>query len=149
MNSQKTTDFQESNVLEWVQLSYEVDKLKPEARNQSKTLVNDSFGKIGPGLLAIMGPSGSGKTTLLNTLSGRIKSNCKTTGSITLNGKERIPTEWMNNVGYVDQDDVIFENLTVFETLKYAAEFRLKSGVNINNKINEVLYKLNIEDIFD
>ncbi|KRH95043.1 ATP-binding Cassette (ABC) Superfamily [Pseudoloma neurophilia] len=147
MNSQTITDFYNSNVLEWVQLSYEVEKSKPGADDQNITLIYDSFGMMGPGLLAIIGPSGSGKTTLLNTLSGHIGSNCKTRGSVTLNGEERTPMEWMNNVGYADPNEIVFKNLTVFDTLKYAAEFRLKSGANIDNKIEEMLKGLDIVDI--
>ena len=74
---------------------------------------------------------GAGKTTLLNYLSGReISQNLKKTGKITVNGVDR------NNIkgfsafcAYVQQDDILFQTMTVRECLEFAAKLKLK-GTN-------------------
>ncbi|CAA6661534.1 unnamed protein product [Spirodela intermedia] len=80
-------------------------------------------GSVGPGeVLALMGPSGSGKTTLLKIVAGRLSDNVK--GSITYND---IPysSALKRRIGFVTQDDILFPQLTVQETLVFAAFLRL------------------------
>jgi ABC-type multidrug transport system ATPase subunit len=76
----------------------------------------------GPGrLIGIMGASGAGKTTLLNVLAGLEKPR---KGGILINGfdihtqKDRI----QGVIGYVSQDDLLIEELTVYENLYYNAK---------------------------
>ncbi|WAR01364.1 AB14G-like protein, partial [Mya arenaria] len=64
-------------------------------------------------ILAIMGPSGAGKTTLLNVISGRQK---LTSGEITLSGVQ-FGKQLRRRLGFVLQSDVLFSNLTLWETL--------------------------------
>ncbi|HAA17055.1 MAG TPA: ABC transporter [Cytophagales bacterium] len=76
----------------------------------------------GPGrLLGIMGASGAGKTTLLNTLAGLFK---PTEGSVKINGfdiyTEKEAIEGV--IGYVAQDDLLIEELTVYQNLYYNAK---------------------------
>jgi ABC-type multidrug transport system ATPase subunit len=75
----------------------------------------------GPGkLIGIMGASGAGKTTLLNVLAGLER---PTRGSIRINGidihKEKDKVRGV--IGYVAQDDLLIEELTVYENLYYNA----------------------------
>jgi ABC transport system ATP-binding/permease protein len=76
----------------------------------------------GPGkLIGIMGASGAGKTTLLNVLAGLVK---PTQGHILINGFD-IHTQKANIhgvIGYVSQDDLLIEELTVYENLYYNAK---------------------------
>lgn len=71
-------------------------------------------------LVAIMGGSGAGKSTLINLMNGNYKLSH---GSITINGydltqdKEKLK----GVIGYVPQDDMLNEELTVYENLKYNA----------------------------
>src|SRR6185295_15899204 len=76
----------------------------------------------GPGkLIGIMGASGAGKTTLLLTLAGLEKPS---DGDILINGfdinknKESI----QGVIGFVSQDDLLIEELTVYENLYYNAK---------------------------
>ena len=73
-------------------------------------------------LIAIMGASGSGKSTLLNVLSGNSK---PFSGSIKINGfdlhqdKDRLE----GVIGFIPQDDLLIESLTVFENLYFNSLF--------------------------
>lgn len=81
-------------------------------------------------LLGIMGGSGAGKSTLLNVLNGNYT---PTKGSITINGIDihHQKDEIEGVIGYVSQDDLLIEELTVFENLFYNA--KLCFG-NLNDK---------------
>lgn len=77
-----------------------------------------------PGEVAfVMGPSGAGKSTLLDALAGRIKTGIMS-GHVYFNGKPR-GHDFYENSAYVRQDDVHIPNLTVEETLYFAAKLRL------------------------
>ncbi len=69
-------------------------------------------------LIGIMGGSGTGKSTLLNVLNGNY---IPTYGRITINGFDIHDPK--NNIeriiGYVPQDDLLIEELTVFQNLFY------------------------------
>ncbi len=76
----------------------------------------------GPGkLIGIMGASGAGKTTLLLTLAGLEKPS---KGEIKINGfntnTEKDKIEGV--IGFVSQDDLLIEELTVFQNLYYNAK---------------------------
>ena len=85
-----------------------------------------------------MGGSGAGKSTLLNTLAGRIPSTTSLEGEITLNGAARDELRWKLQCAYVEQDDILFTSLTVYETLLYSARLRLPSSMSKQEKINRV-----------
>ncbi|MEO1051696.1 MAG: ATP-binding cassette domain-containing protein [Bacteroidota bacterium] len=97
-------------------------------------------------LIGIMGASGAGKTTLLNVLAGIDK---PTLGSIKINGydtntqKERIH----GVIGYVSQDDLLIEELTVYQNLYYNAKlcFADASEEEIDKRVMEVLTNLGLD----
>ncbi|MGB3181204.1 MAG: ATP-binding cassette domain-containing protein [Cyclobacteriaceae bacterium] len=101
----------------------------------------------GPGrLLGIMGASGAGKTTLLNVLAGIEKPS---SGEVLINGfsvhseKERIE----GVVGYVAQDDLLIEELTVYQNLYYNARlcFADMSEEELDKRVMDVLTSLGLE----
>jgi ABC-type multidrug transport system ATPase subunit len=71
-------------------------------------------------LVAVMGGSGTGKSTLLNVLNGNLKYN---SGRIHINGYDlhADAEELAGVIGYVPQDDLLKEELTVFENLYFNA----------------------------
>ena len=101
----------------------------------------------GPGkLLGIMGASGAGKTTLLNVLAG-LESPSK--GDIRINGIN-IHTEKDKVQGvivYVSQDDLLIEELTVYQNLYYNAKlcFANFSEEELNKRVLEVLTNLGLD----
>ncbi len=89
--------------------------------NEANAAVNNLSFSIDEGkLMGILGASGSGKTTLLNLLC-RIEKPSE--GTIKINGLDVIKdSQALEGVlGYVPQDDLLIEDLTVFENLYYAA----------------------------
>ncbi|XP_072039776.1 uncharacterized protein [Amphiura filiformis] len=105
------------------------------------TILKDVSGYALPGqLLAIMGPSGSGKTTLLNVLAGRYVGT--RTGDILMN-KSPLNKKLKRKIAFVLQQDILFENLTLRETLMYTARLKLPGELPYADKVQKV------EDIVD
>jgi ABC-type multidrug transport system fused ATPase/permease subunit len=103
-------------------------KNKNQGRGGSEnrtTVLNNISTQIAPyQLTAWMGPSGSGKTSLTSVVAGLIADPHAIEGLIKVNGEEgRLPKRL---VGVVWQDDLLLSNLTVCETIYFAA--RLKTG---------------------
>ncbi len=101
-------------------------------------------------LVGIMGASGSGKTTLLNVLNG----SCRpTSGTVTINGidiyDDKKKVEGL--IGYVSQDDLLVEELTVYQNLLFNARlcFDDLSDFQIRCKVLKVLKSLGLFDIKD
>ena len=70
-------------------------------------------------LLAIMGGSGTGKTTLLSLLNGSLKPQ---EGRITINGHDISEPKAKDLIGFVPQDDLLIEELTVYQNLWFTAK---------------------------
>lgn len=99
-------------------------------------------------LLAIMGPSGAGKSTLLDTLAGR---TTLTSGAITLN-QQPVGKKDKRQICYVLQQDIFFPNLTLRETLKFAAMLRISDKVSFDDKmkqLDEVIEALGLKNCLD
>ena len=112
-----------SNFLSEVQthkLSFFVKNISYRPDNRQRTLVNVSFSAEQGSLVGILGASGSGKTTLLNLMSGILEPS---TGSISLNGLDiiRDKKDLEGVIGFVPQDDLLIDELTLFDNLYYAA----------------------------
>jgi len=71
-----------------------------------------------------MGGSGSGKSTLLNVLNGSDKPS---SGRVLVNGIDiyQHPEKMEGVIGFIPQDDLLMEDLTVYENLYYSARLCL------------------------
>lgn len=79
-------------------------------------------------MMALMGPSGSGKTSLLNVLSQRVPSSTLS-GGVFVDGKP-ITKKFKRRMGFVFQDDLMLWNLTVYETILFAAKLKLPQSLS-------------------
>jgi ABC-type multidrug transport system ATPase subunit/uncharacterized tellurite resistance protein B-like protein len=72
-------------------------------------------------LIALMGASGAGKSTLLHVLNGSEKPS---NGKVLINGIDihREPKKIEGVIGFVPQDDLLIEDLTVYQNLYFAAK---------------------------
>jgi ABC-type multidrug transport system ATPase subunit/pSer/pThr/pTyr-binding forkhead associated (FHA) protein len=99
-------------------------------------------------LLAVMGPSGCGKSTLLKALNGDAPPS---SGNVYISGLELNENyDYLKTqIGYVPQDDIVHRELTVQQSLYYAAKLRLDNTDEnfIQQKINQVVKDLNIGHI--
>ena len=101
----------------------------------------------GGNLVGIMGGSGAGKSTLLNVLNGNYS---PTFGKVTINGIDiHHDREQVSGVlGYVAQDDLLIEELTVFQNLYYNARLCFKD--KSHDELKElVLHTLNSIGLFE
>jgi len=109
-----------------------------------------SFKETSGHLVGIMGASGAGKTTLLNILNGIQK---PTTGSVKINGFDIYnDTKSIEGlIGYVSQDDLLIEELTVFQNLYFNARlcFGNLPHQQIIRKVINTLTELGLYEIKD
>lgn len=136
-------------VVEWKQLCAWVPVLVMPSRSKmfsfnsrkledptDRQVLFDLEGCVRPGeVMALMGPSGSGKSSLLSILGGR--STSRTSGTVHFNGRV-MDKPMKRKLGYVTQDDILFSQLTVYETLYYAAMLRLPRTWSVEDKLRRV-----------
>ena len=101
-------------------LSFTVENLTYDFIEGHPAIDDLSFSIDEGKLVGILGGSGSGKTTLLNLLCGIEKPS---SGSVRINGLDVInDNKALEGVlGYVPQDDLLIEDLSVFDNLYFAA----------------------------
>lgn len=144
--SRYNTDIQRANI------SFNVSKLEFKFPNGALGLrgvdISESMGK----LIGIMGASGAGKTTLLNVLAALEKPSG---GKVLINGFDIHDPEQKKNIegviGYIAQDDLLIEELTVYQNLYYNAKlcFKHLSEKEIDEKVITVLASLGLDRIKD
>ena len=95
-------------------------------------------------LLAIMGGSGTGKTTLLSILNGSL---IPQEGQITINGHDISEQKAKDLIGFVPQDDLLIEELTVYQNLYYTAKlcFASLSEEEIDRHVMKILKDLGLD----
>lgn len=131
-------------------LSFNVKNVEFRFPNDHIGLRNINLSESAGRLIGIMGASGAGKTTLLNVMAGL---NTPSAGEVTINGfnvhteKERIE----GVIGYVAQDDLLMEDLTVFQNLYYNAKlcFDNLPDEEVCEKVDDVLLSLGLHHIKD
>jgi ABC-type multidrug transport system ATPase subunit len=98
----------------------------------------------------MMGRSGAGKSTLINILNGSIKPQ---KGAITINGYDLYnEQEYLERIiGYVPQDDLLIEDLSVFSNLYINAQlcYNDLTPEELTEKVNNLLVELNLYDAKD
>ena len=116
--------------------------------NSNNGTHNLSFTLQSGELLAIMGGSGTGKTTLLSLLNGSMRPQ---EGTITINGHDIAEPEAKNLIGFVPQDDLLIEELTVYQNLWYTAKlcFEGMDEKGIDARVIKTLKDLGLDAIKD
>ena len=137
-------DFNEE--IKTTKLSFNANVLEYKFPNGAVGL-RDVVVSEGPGkLIGIMGASGAGKTTLLHVMAGLGKPSV---GQVLINGfdintqKDKIH----GVIGYVSQDDLLIEELTVYQNLYYNAKlcFADFTEEQLNQRVMEVLENLGLD----
>lgn len=107
-----------------------------------KYILDDVSLTIYPGeLVAILGGSGAGKTTLMNAINGFEPA---TSGKVYINGNDLYKNyqAYKSQMGYVPQQDIVYDNLTMNDMLAFVAKLRLPgdySKEEISRRVDDVL----------
>ena len=119
-------------------------------KNSDNGLQKMDFSVESGNLIGIMGGSGVGKTTLLNLLHGKIK---PTSGNLYINGYDinEFSEELKGLIGFVPQDDMLIEELTVYQNLYYNARlcFGDYDEEQLRKTVEKVLLELDLYEIKD
>lgn len=97
---------------------------------------------IKPGeFVGIIGTSGAGKSTFLNCISGYVKAD---SGTVLINGQNLYQNYQVMKsiIGYVPQQDIVYDNLTLKDMLDYAAKLRMPSDTGkaeLEKRVAEVI----------
>jgi ABC-type multidrug transport system ATPase subunit len=129
---------------------YQVNNLEYRFRSGKIGIHPMSFEEESGRMVGIMGASGAGKSTLLSVLNGI---NPPFSGEVVVNGVSihSGSEEVKGLIGYVSQDDLLIEELTVFENLYYNAKlcFDNLSEDEIKAKVDVTLKNLGLYEIRD
>ena len=143
-------------------LCYHVMVDDPDAKDQKgpcksapkmqKTIIHGISGAFRKGkLTAIMGASGAGKTTMLKAIAGQAAGG-EITGSILINGTAMDTDSMSEHIGFVFQDDVILETMTIREAISMSATLRLPGSMTQAEKdamVDQAIEMLHLKHIKD
>jgi len=121
-------------------------------KNSDSGIQKISFHEESGNLVGILGGSGVGKSTLLNILSGI---TVPESGTVLINGynlySETDKVHLRGVIGFVPQDDLLIEELSVFQNLYYSAKMCLDnlSEVRLKEVVNKTLIELDLVEIRD
>ncbi len=115
----------------------------------SKQILHDANVEIGANeFVAIIGGSGAGKSTIMNVLNGFDRSY---EGDVFFNNISLTDNFQLlkSIIGYVPQEDIIYENLTLRKMLHYTARLRMPKDVDdmeVEARIDDVLRTLELTE---
>jgi ABC-type multidrug transport system ATPase subunit len=146
-------DLQEHDPYPGVGITFSSISVEVGKGKKAKSILSEISGFVEPkSLTALMGPSGSGKTTLVDVLTRR-KNTGKLTGKVLYDGKKPQESFLKHNAAYVQQEDALISNLTVYETLMYNYDFLMgkmhRHRLSRKTAIHTVLDHLSLMDCKD
>jgi len=101
-----------------------------------------SFETSGGGILCLLGPSGAGKTTLIRLILGAIPADG---GSITIGGYAVPNLKVLGDIGYMPQNDALYDDLTGEDNLKFYGSLFGMGRRRRKERIDAVLQMLDLE----
>ncbi|MBN1157840.1 MAG: ATP-binding cassette domain-containing protein [Bacteroidales bacterium] len=117
---------------------------KGGTRSISRFTVSEVSGR----LIGVVGKEGVGKSTLLKLLAGHFKPD---EGKVIINGYDLWRYKYLLKgiIGYVPEEDLLFEELTVYENLILTARLHYSnlSKKDIENKVDALLKKLDLLEL--
>ncbi len=127
---------------------FEADHIGFKFPNGAIGLHDINFAETSGRLVGIMGASGAGKSTLLNVLNGTHE---PTSGGVLINGINIHSGDpaVKGIIGHVSQDDLLIEELSVFQNLYYNAKlcFDNYNEEQLVETVNNVLVSLGLFEI--
>ncbi len=130
--------------------SFEARSISYQFKNGKLGLRDVTIMEESGNLVALMGASGAGKSTLLHVLNGTEKPSL---GHVLINGIDiyATPKKVEGVIGFVPQDDLLIEDLTVYQNLYFAAKlcFSHLTEKEIDDLVNKTLSDLGLSETRD
>jgi len=133
-----------------IRITLNAEDIEFRFKNSENGIRRFSFSEESGQMIGIMGGSGVGKSTLLFLLSGQLP---LTNGKITINDydldRDRFKIKGI--IGFVPQDDLLFEELTVYQNLYYNASlcFGNYSERQLVETVSNIISELDLTEIKD
>lgn len=126
-------------------------ELKIEGLNKSygpTRALRDFTATLTPGVYGLLGPNGAGKSTLMNMIAGNLKPD---TGSIQYNGRDiyRLGKEFRSVLGYMPQQQGLYDSFTGFRFLSYMAALKGMSKGEAKEQIMEAARMVHLTDVLN
>jgi len=128
----------------------EANNVSYKFSNSDNGIHNLDFHEESGKLIGILGGSGVGKSTTLSILNGTLKPH---TGEVMINGynlyDEKDRTFLQGVIGFVPQDDLLIEELTVFQNIWFNARMCLNNLTEekIAEVVNKILSDFDLDEI--
>jgi ABC transport system ATP-binding/permease protein len=129
-------------------LTLDIDQIKYSSARHTIEVHSFSTTETTGQLIGIVGREGVGKSSLLKMLAGKLKPD---TGGIYINGCDLWRNKYLLKgvIGFIPEEDLLFEELSVFDNLSLTAQLYYSSlgKKEIALKVNTLLSKLDLLDI--
>lgn len=112
-----------------------------------RTAVNDISFQVEPGeIVGFLGPNGAGKSTTMRVLSGYMPA---TSGKVTVAGFDVFhqSLDVRRSVGYMPENAPLYTEMKVKEYLRFRAQLKGLSGMNMRRRVGEVMELTGITDM--
>ncbi len=133
-------------------ISLDAENVTFKFRNSENGIHNLDFHGESGELIGILGGSGVGKSTTLSILNGTLKPQ---EGKVLINGYDLYNENEKENlvgvVGFVPQDDLLIEELTVYQNIYYNAKMCLNNltECKLAEAVNKILVDFDLDEIKD
>lgn len=99
-------------------------------------------------VLGFLGPNGAGKSTTMKMITGFL---LPTEGSVSVYGQDMShnPMEAKRRIGYLPEGAPAYGEMTVLEFLSFVAKVRGVPKVNVQQRVEHVVKKINLEKVVD
>jgi ABC-type multidrug transport system ATPase subunit len=131
-------------------ISLSINNLQLSQAHSENPIHSLTIKELSGSLIGILGKEGAGKTTLLKLLAGHIAPD---KGHIEINGYDLQKNRYLlkDIIGHVPEEDMMFEELTVYDNLLMYARLYYSSLSThaIRHKVDQLLRSLLLNDIRD
>ena len=99
-------------------------------------------------VLGFLGPNGAGKSTTMKMITGFLE---PTSGTFIVNGHDVLenPLAVKRSIGYLPEGAPAYGEMTVKSFLNFIADIRQLSGSTRQKRIDEVVERINIRNVYD
>ncbi len=97
-------------------------------------------------VVGFLGPNGAGKTTTMRMITGYLVPDA---GNVEVGGIDvvKYPEIAKRKIGYLPEDNPVYEDMTPYEYLEYGARMRYVFGQEFKKRVKEVVEKTGIGDV--